>query len=261
MGALKTHSKIYYGIEVLTTNTFLNIKENGGSEITIELTPSAYSLQQIAAHVETKLNETGALTYTVVANRTTRKITISVSSGVFSLLISSGSQAASSAFSTLGFNGVDLNGVSTATSDTALGLVYSPQIPVQDYVPKENNKRSRSAVVTLSASGKNVSVQTYGEERFIKGNFKYITNRHLANGKFRYDSQAVENVISFLTFAITKGAFEFMPDESKVDDYSTVILESTPQSAEGVGFELKEYVDRDLPNVYETGLLVFRVID
>jgi hypothetical protein len=176
-------------------------------------------------------------------------------------LVASGIQAGSSAFAALGFTGGDLVAVTTATSDAAVGLTYAPQLPIQDYVPKENNFKARSAVVTLSASGKNVSVQTFGSEQFIKGNIKYITNRAIASGKWRGDIAAVENVVSFLTYAITKGPFEFMPDESKVESYITVLLESTAVNQDGVGFELREYVDKDLPNVFETGLLTFRVID
>jgi len=43
--------------------------------------------------------------------------------------------------------------------------------------------------------------------------------------------------------------------------FEKVILESTGESKDGVGFKIKEMYDQGLPGYYESGTLVFRVVE
>jgi hypothetical protein len=140
------------------------------------------------------------------------------------------------------------------------GFSYTPQFPIQSYIGKNKNKNLVNSVVTKSASGDRVSVQTFGSERFIKGNIKYITNQP-TEGLLRSNSQAVEEVQSFMDYIIEKNPIEFMENENDPNVFDRVYLESTSEGQNGTSYELMEYVDRNLPEYFETGLLTFKVIN
>lgn len=259
MGALSVYSKFYYGIRTTAQEYLLNFDE-GGSELTAALNVGSYSPDQLRAELERALNEAGALTYSVTLNRSTRVLTIAAS-GTFTLLGATGSSIGNGVWGIIGFPNADVTGT-TLSGNAGIGLVYSPQFILQSYLPKENNRRALSAVVNKSASGKSVSVQSFGEERFIKFNIQYVTDTPQPSGqRIRNNPNAVQELIDFLTDVTGKGPFEFMPDESNVDDFTKVILESTRDSKDGTSFELTEYYDRNLPNFFESGPLVLRVIE
>lgn len=259
--ALSVHSKFYYGIRVTAGMKFLNFKEGAGSELTAELTVKGYTLEELALEIATQLNSVGSLIYTVTANRATRILTISAS-GNFTLLGSTGTNVALGAWAVIGFPAADSTSAASHAGTTAVGVVYSPQFILQNYLPKEKNRRALNAVVSKSASGRNVSVQSFGEERFIKFNIKYVTNREQpADHRWRSNSAAVEELLTFLEWASELEKFEFMENENEVENYSTAILESVNGNADPTSFELIEYWDRDLPDVFETGLMVLKVVD
>lgn len=260
MGALSVYSKFYYGIKTTAQEYLLDFMEGAGPERTAELVVKNYSPDQLRAELERALNEAGALTYIVTLNRTTRILTITAS-GTFTLLGATGSSVGNGVWGVIGFPNADVTGT-TLSGSSGIGFVYSPQFILQSYIPKENNKRALSAVVSKSASGRNVSVQSFGEERFIKFNIQYITDIPQPDGqRIRDNSNAVQESLDFMGTVIDKGPFEFMPDESNLDDFTKVILESTRTSPDGTSFELTEFFDRGLPNYFETGPIVLRVID
>lgn len=260
MSALTTHSKFYYGIEIEETSKYLDFDEGGG-ELTATLDVKVYSLEEIRAAVEAALNEAGALTYTVSMDRETRKMTINASASV-DLLASSGSNAGFGAWSVIGFNPADVLSTTSAEGDSAIGSEYTPQFILQNYVPKEKNRRLLNSTVSRSASGANVTVQSFGEERFIKFNIQYITDIEQPPGqRLRSSHTGVDDALAFLEFITRKEHFEFMPDENDPDTFTTVLIESLANDRDGTSFELKEYYDRGLPFYFETGLIVLKALD
>lgn len=256
--ALDTFSCFYYGFEITGENNLLNFSE-GGPELTAELDVGSYSLNDMIAVLETALNSEGALTYTVSVNRTTRAITIAAT-GTFSLLTTTGTQVSSSPFTLIGFTGADKTGFATYTG-TAAGSIYEPQFRLQDYIPVENWTGAALATVNKSASGR-VEVVKFGDESFMQCDIKYATNiSQNDNLIIKSNASGVDNLIDFMSFAITKGPMEFMPNISDRATYIKIILESTPDSKDGVSFKLKELYDKGLPGFFDTGTLKFRLLE
>lgn len=256
--ALDTYSLFYYDYGI-TTDVYIDFTEGAGPIKTAELYPGAYTLTDFATEVNRALNSASALTWSVSVNRLNRTLTISAS-GTFSLKGSSGPNVSNSAMPKLGLLSADYNNILTVTGDP-IGSSYSPAFPIQDYLPSSLNSKAYQAAVTKSASGGRVSVQSFGLEKFIKGNIKYVNNYQQPAGfKLKNDPTAVESLVAFLDYCITKGPFEFMVDINNRDSYEKVLLESTQTSSDGIGYELKEYYDKGLPGYFESGSLTFKVI-
>jgi hypothetical protein len=256
--ALTTRSLFYYGFEVDSTNNALDFKEGAGSELNATLATGAYTLTTFVDEVERALNAAGALTYTVSVNRTTRIITIAAS-GTFSLLTTSGTRAGTSAYSLIGFSGADKTGTNTYAGGAASGSSYATQFVLQDYVSSEDSRGTAEATVNKSASGR-VEVVSFGEERFVEFNLRFITNRNLGAGvPIRYSATGVADARAFLRYLIKREPFEFMQDEATPATFETLILETTPNDSKGVSYKLKEMVSQGLADFYETGALKCRV--
>lgn len=258
--ALTTFSLFYFGNRITSDTRFLNFKEGVGPELTAEVVPKGYTITGLALALEIALNAAGALEWTVTVDRITRLITISAD-GAFTLLAGTGTNVGQSAWAEIGFDPVDVVGVTTATGDNPVGKTFAPQFILQDYIPKDKNRKALNAVVSKSASGKNVTVQTFGEERFIKFNIKYITNLAQSGGRIKDNPTGVEDALAFLDFITEKELFEFMPDIKKPQTFETVLLEEIGSDKDGTGYELREYYDQGLPFYFETGPMTLKVVE
>jgi hypothetical protein len=256
--ALSTFSCFYYGFEITSENNRINFSEGAG-ELTATVTVGSYTHTDVIAAVATALNNVGGLVYTVTLNRATRAITIAAT-GTFSLLTTSGTQSANSPFSLLGFTGADKTGLSTYTG-TASGFNYEPQFRLQEYVPLEHWTGAALASVNKSASGR-VEVVKFGDESFMQCDIKYANNViQPDNDIIKSNASGVEDLLSFMNFLITKGPIEFIPDIDTPNTFYKLLLESTPDSKDGVSFKLKERYDQGLPDWYDTGILKFRQVE
>lgn len=260
--SLTTHSAISYGFEINMENFALDFDE-GGLEIQATLNVGSYTLTEFAEEVERALNEVGGQVYTVVLNRTTRVLTISAP-GNFTLLVATGSRLGTSVWVLAGFTGgLDLTGTNTYSSASGAGFYYTTQFILQDFVPSTNFRRAVSASVNVSASGSIVEAVTFGTASFIQGNFTLITDRMVeqAGTVHRYRPTGEQDFRDLMEFLIRKNPVEFIPDESDPSVFQKVILESTPADRAGVGYDLDELYERGLPGFYESGKLVFRVVE
>lgn len=255
--ALSTFSKFYYGHIVNETNRFINFDEGSG-ELTVELTSGYYSATEYAAEVKRALDAEGTLTYNVTFLRSTGQLQIS-STANFSLLFATGSQVGQSAGPLMGFSAIDLSGLSSYTSQNRSGNVYFPQFILQSFVDKDDSEGLIDSTVNKSASGL-VEVIRFGVENFVEFNIRYITNTLMDGVVIKNNSQGLESARDFMKYLITKGRFEFMADEADPNTYYTLQLEKSPEDQNGTKYKLKEQVTRGLPNIYETGILICRVI-
>jgi hypothetical protein len=252
------YSKFYYGFEVTSGNNLLNFDE-GGPELTATITIGSYTATDFVEAVENALNAAGALTYTVTFNRTTRLITIAAT-GNFDLLAGTGSNKAFGPWTLLGF-ATDQTGAATYTGGAVAGSEYVVQFPLQDYIASTNWTQAANATVNKTASGR-VEVVRFGSESFMQCNFRYITNiTQPSGGPITSDASGVTKFRSFASFLITKGPVEFMYDKDTPATFEEMILESTPDNKDGVGYKLKEQYDRGLPGYYDSGVFVFRVVE
>ncbi len=257
--SLKTFSKFYYGHEITKDNYTIPFDEGSG-ELTAELDIGAYTLTGFVAEVSKALNAAGALTYAVSVDRDTRIITIAAS-GTFELLTSTGLTNASAAWSLLGYTtAADKTGASSYAAENASGEVYENQFIMQDYIDPNHWVSTVDASVNKSTSGV-VEVVTFGEEKFLQCNMRYITDLAGDGQVIKTQANAVQNTVNLLSYLIRKNPVEFIPNIDDTDVFYSLLLESTPDNQKGVGFKLRELYDRGLPGYYETGPLKFRVYD
>ncbi len=258
--AITTTPKFYYIDRVTSNDNLLNFDE-GLIESTAEITPSAYSVTQLATAVQTALNLAGGQTYTVSFDRDTRFITISAASN-FDLLVSSGSNAGLSIFTKIGFTGADRTGANSYTGDTAIASEYMPLFPLQNFRGFEDNEQALSASINESADANVVEVISFGRKRLMSFNVRYVTDQAAGfkDSIFGDNPNLVQETRDFLSFIIGKSRLEFMKDETDPNTFDVVLLESTSQSRTGTAYELRELYDVGL-GYYETGTLTFRKIE
>lgn len=257
--ALTTRVAFTYGHTIDNTNNFINFSEDGGvTELAATVDVGSYFLNEFGNKIAQAMNTIGDNTYIVTLDRATRTFTISADAN-FDLLVTTGSQVNISAFSLMGFT-TDRSGADSYVGDTASGFVYEPQAPLIDYQPFENNQQSVQARVNESSSGDNIEVVKYGTRKIMSCNIKYATD--LLNGSefITNDASGVSKLRTFMQYLVTKAPIEFIPDKTDFTTFTSCILESTRQSRDGVGFELRELYTEGLSFYFETGILQFRQI-
>lgn len=254
--SLTTFSAFYYDFEFDADSRYLCIDEGSG-ELIAELQLGEYTPTDMAIVIQSALNDVGTLGYTVTFNRSDRSFTISAT-GNFDLLVSSGS-VATQGYSKFGFTGADRTGAATYTGSPA-GNEYLPQFILQDHISTDNYQKLVSPSINKSAAG-DVEVIRFGTEKFLQCNIKFITNK-VSDGKvIRYNPTGVEDFQSFMQYIIQKKPIEYMPNELSRNTYQKFILESTELDSKGTGYKLKELYDKGLPNFFESGPLVFRLVE
>ena len=258
--ALHTYSKFYYGHTINETNKYINFKENGSAtELTAILEVGEYSLTDFVTEVARALNAAAASNITVGVDRATRILTVSTS-GTINFLAGSGSQIGSGAFSLMGYVG-DSGGFFTQLGgNEPSGFEWIPQFKAQDYVSFEDNQSAIDGVTRKTTSGR-VEAVSFGTQKIMDCNWRFITNTQFnSTHPIKNDQEGYENARAFMKYAITKADLEFIPDIDIPNTFNKCLLESTPESAEGLGFKLKELYGIGLPDYYETGILKFRLI-
>lgn len=254
---IQTLSAFIYGHTVTQNNRYLDFKEGAGPELTAVVDIGEYSFTDFLNAVARALNAAGALTYTVTANRTTRVITISAS-GNCTLLGATGTNVGRGLWSLMGFSAADTASASTHNGSSASGSLWEPQFKGQDFVDFQDQQDALEGTVRQSASGK-VEAVKFGNKKIMDVNFKFITDiAQSPLSPITHDASGVTNARSFLEYAISKADLEFIPNKSDMDTFTKCILESTPESKDGIGFKLKEQYAQGFVGYYETGLLKFR---
>lgn len=249
-----TKSQFYYGIEIDENNNKLDFEESG-TPLVGTVTVGFYSLEDFATELTLALARvTLGLAYTATVDRTSRKVTISAD-GSFDI-ITDGVNSGLSAWGEYGFT-ANQTGAASYESDSAVGDVYRPQYLLQQYVPFENYIDSVEGSVKQSTSGE-VEVVSFGTARRMQCEIDFITNRTMPSGApVDNNATGLENARAFMGYLIQKGALEFMPDRETPDTYYRCILDSTPQSKDGIGYRLRE---KQVNDYYTTGRLVFREV-
>lgn len=238
----------------------LDFKE-GVITLSAKISIGAYTGRTLAIEIKKQMEAVGSNTYDVTYDRETRKFTIS-STASFNILIQSGPFASQSVYSVLGFSSTtDLIGQSTYISDIASGKIYRTQHWIQSHKPTSQNRKSIDPVVNKSASGV-IEVVKYGNERFMNGEFLFITNIIQGDQSIiRTNENGVQDFLDLMEWLTEKYVVEFMVDESKIQEFQTFILESTEQDSRGLDFELIELYDKSLPEYFRSGVLKFRLME
>lgn len=258
--SLNTFSRFLYGFRIqANVNDTLDFDEGAG-ELQATISPGGYSIQQLAAAIETALNALGDNTYTVVASVDTRRFTITAD-GNFDLLAATGSRIGTGVWDTIGFSAVDLTGASSYISDFQCGTVYEPQFILQDYLAAEDNISAVEASINESANG-DIEVITYGNRSFVEANIRFATDIEQPKyGPIRNNPTGVQDLRDFMSYATQKLNFDFSPDVGNPGNSLVLLLESTPASSEGVGYRLEELYNRGAPGYFDTGVMRFRKVN
>ena len=256
---INTDSIFYWIDPVEDDNFYLNFDEGAG-ELTAEVPTGNYSPTDLAFAVQDAMNNVGLNGYVVTFDRSLRTYQIT-GAAPFDLLIQTGTNVGADVFPLLGFTGSDLTGLSSYGSNNQVGYAYRPQFKLQDFVSFEDLQRAINPSVNKSATGA-VEVVRFGVEKFFEFNIRFCTDIDQgAFGPIRTNLNGVDDVRQFLRYCTTKGDLEFMPDEKNVGDYFKVLLESTEEDSKGTGYRLKELYPQNLPGYFDTGKLVFRVVE
>lgn len=256
--ALGTFSKFYYGFEITLNNYKIDFDEGAGP-LVAELTLGIYSPSDLETEIKTQLDAVGTKTYTVSFNRVTRKFSIACDTGTFSIPIFTGPNKDLAPYYLLGFTGADLSGSGSYTSNIEAGDQYKPQFWLQDYTQAEDWNEKVDSAVNQSASGF-VEVISFGDVQFKEFNILFITNLAMDGVVIKNNPQGLEAARDFMNFCIKRGTIDFMPDESLPNVFYKLILETTELSSKGTGFRLKEETGKNLPGIYQTGKLKWRVV-
>lgn len=253
-----SNSAFYFGIVITDSNRFLCFDEGNG-ELIASLRPGKYTPTGLMNEVARAMNEVAEDgVYTSELERYTRLLTISADIS-FDLLIATGSSAAS-VFSTLGFTGADQTGLDAYTGSGPVGLSYRPQFRLQSWVEFEHNQKAVDSTVNVSASGQ-VELVRFGRFKLMEAEITFATDIFQpAGGPIMNNPNGISDLQTFMEYATEKGPMEFIPDVTNPEVFNNCILESTPESPQGVDFKIKELIARNLSGYFTTGILIFREV-
>jgi hypothetical protein len=256
MSTLLTQSVFYYGHIVTGLNRSIDFDE-GGLELKATLRVGNYSATEYAAEWQRALRIAGTQNYVVTLNRATQKLTVSAPLN-FTLRRSTGSRIGTSAWVMSGFGlGPDLTGSASYTAAGITGKKYRPQYILESYTSPEHSIVKESATVNDTPAGL-VQQLSFGDGTRITMNIHLITDKTgLKNINFFENVNGISDALDFMSYLLTKGRVEFMPNINATSNFVKCFLDSTKDDRDAKRFVLK---NMKVPDFYETGVLVFRKV-
>jgi len=250
--ALTAKSLILYGLEVTTSNRSIDFKTSGGgAELQATLTLGYYSLTDLMSEIKTQMQAADPYnTYTVTADRTIsggtqNRVTISTSGSYLSLLFGSGTRAASTVAPLIGFTSTDKTGATTYTGTSTCGTALTSTLTGYNWIPPEMNQKVFGSL-NISTTGIKEAI-VFQIQKFFSVQFKYEPKSYVIN-----------SWLPFWQWSIQQRAFEFTPEVTSPSAFYNCTLEKTGADSKGLGFAWKEQLP-DFPNLYDSGLITFRV--
>jgi hypothetical protein len=251
---LKTRSVFIFDIRILANENNLAFQESTGPVRTATLEPKSHTLQSLAAALGSALNLAGNQVYSVTFDKALRTLTISAATP-FTILVATSPFVGSSIHEVLSLGSSDLTGQSSYTTGE-IGKLYKPQMPLLDYVDGEDNQRAIDSSINETSGGV-VEVIRYGVKKIFEMNIDFVTEE-FQSGYIENNKTAISDLREFMEYIVQKNLVEFFPDRDDLDESVTLVLETTPESSQGVGFKIKEKAG--LVNYFTTGLLTFRKV-
>lgn len=250
--ALGARSLFLYGIQVTETNRSIDfVATSGGPEIRATMTLGFYSLTGLMIEITRAMGEADLNNvYTVTADRTIsggaeNRITIQNNGAFLSLLFGTGSRAASSVCSLIGFTSSDKTGATSYTSSSTTGSALSPPFYGNGWIEPDFNKKN-FGTLNVTPTGRKEAI-VYSTQRFWQVQFSWIP--------YTQKSQWSD----LMTWLIAQKTIDFTPEITSPSVFFQGSLEGTPLDAQGLAFTLIETPKGT--GLYDTGLLKFRVKD
>ena len=256
--ALATIPAFYYidGIDSNNRNGNFIEPNVGPTELTAVVADGDRSITDLMNAVQIAFNNAANADITVTFDRVTRLVTIASTDDI-DLLVTTGSNAANSFWSLIGFT-TDRTGGTTYVGDQPIATVYSPQFLAQNYVSFDDYEDNIEESINESAGGV-VEAVTFTRIAKMEINFTQIQDRPRSkNSAIRNNPNARAEARALLRFLANKTELEFMEDRDNPAVFSKVLLESIRGNSAGTGFKLRELLPQ--VDVFETGLMTFRKI-
>ena len=183
-----------------STNNKINLKDSGGgSELTATLASATYTPTTLAAEIKSKIEAVSAHTYTVTFSTTTGKWTIATNHSFLSLLANTGTNVATSVWTTIGFTTAsDKTGATTYTGTNValhteewilldLGSAQAMDSFAILIDPLMGSQLSGSAVVTLQANATDAwTSPSVSQVLTYDSNYTIYTHYFTSNQSYRY---------------------------------------------------------------------------
>lgn len=262
MPNLLTYSKFYYGYIVDENNQYIDFDDGSGIR-QAKIPAGAYTLYTLGVEISRQMTSVSPLlTFSCIADRDTRKYTISSLGENFTLLFDTGVNAALSIFNLIGFEDLDYDGSNSYSGTYETGSAYYPQYMLGNFVHADFTKYPVASVVNKSTSGNSYEVVRFGSNRLYRFEILFTTNVDTAEGPIKSNPSGVEDLNSFMDYCTNKYPIEIMLDENDSNSFDTIMLETTPQSQDGVSYELYPMYNEKIPDFYTLGgQLIFRRIE
>lgn len=260
MSKITTNSLFYYGTTVTAENRSLDFDE-GGPEIQATLNVGSYTPTDFAAEVQRAMRAAGSQLYTVTLNRSTRKLTFVAPLGGANLRSNTGTRVGTGVWTTAGVSTASDHSMNTDhVATNGAGLAYKTQWPVSDYLSFDDNLVKEQGTVSTTPSGISQVIH-FGDGSRAEMNIRLITNENLfqaCNGEsFVYNANGIDDAKSLMSYLVSKGRVEFMPDADAPNSFVKCFLESTPDDRQGLRYRLR---NMNTPDVYETGVITLRKV-
>ena len=250
--ALRHKSMFLYNFEVTPLNSSLDFRAVfGGPVLMATLQLGYYSLSALGDEIARALKAADPTrTYYTSIDRTVgggleNRLSISTSGTFLSLLFGTGPRIGSSCAYLIGFDPVDLSGLTLYQGSHTAGTSLITEYVGYNYLSPIMYRKVFGAS-NVSANGDKESV-VFQIQRFIQ-----VEYRHEPQSKV--ESQWYP----FVDWAIQQRLFEITPDISSPLEYYEVTLEKTEADGKGLAWRFRE----ELPNFafrYTTGSITMRV--
>ncbi|MBL0233244.1 MAG: hypothetical protein IPQ08_06225 [Chitinophagaceae bacterium] len=260
MSAIKDVALFLYGFDVsFNVNRYINFKNASlGPELTATLNVGNYTATEYMAAIKAAMELVdGVNTYTVTLNRsingnTENRMTISTSGSFLSILFGTGTSAANSPATLIGFISTDHVGFTSYTGTFSSGTILIPSLMpyTYNYLGPENFTM-KDGVKNISSSGIKETL-VFADQRFFEGEWKYIANFGISTELTQWQA-LVDYMTRQLSFEFTRSINE------NPNLYEQCTLEKTPQDSNGMGHQFKQMMGEGLYRFYTTGPLTFRV--
>lgn len=259
--SIETQSQFRYGIEIEKDSNLLYISdENGIHSVPIPYGPKC--AKEIVEDVRKAfLSISGLSSYSVSYDDAICKFTLFRVGGTFDALFATGGSAgdgSNGVHSVLGFESVDLTGITELTATNASGKKFTPQFYLQSFIDCDQNKQLRQSTKNESSSGDCCEILHCGIDQFFEFEIKAQTNIRQTHRIVR-STNGYDQVREFLDWAICGKPVEFLPDCEDLDKIYKIKLDSTRTSRDGTGYELTEMTRTLGCGYYRTGNLKWRV--
>lgn len=249
--ALTGKSLFLYGFEVTENNRSIDFRRVGaGPELQATLTLGFYSLTSLATEIVRAMQEVDALNeYTVSVDRTLaggteNRVTIATDGAYLDLLFGSGSRAASSIASLIGFAASDRTGATSYEGTSSAGTTLQPEEFGYQYLDPDKYRKINGSV-NISTSGVKESI-VFQIQKFWQVQFKYEPETKV-NTEWK----------DLMTWMIQQRRIEFTPNIGSPSTFFDGTLERTTADGQGLGYIMKEMLPQ-FPFFYDTGVLLFR---